>query len=75
MLMVAGLLVTVFDATTTTHRLLILLEAISVIAIGREPTAALSLSLIIMHLGAAVGSKLCWGSCLIVVVHVDLREE
>lgn len=75
MLMVAGLLVTVFDATTTTHRLLILLEAISVIAIEREPTAALSLSLIIMHLGAAAGSKLCWDSCLIVVVHVELGEE
>lgn len=62
MLMVAGLLVMVFDATTTIHQSLILLEVISVIAIGREPTVVQSRSPIIMHLGAAVGSKLCWGS-------------
>lgn len=56
-LMVAGLLVMVFDATTTTHRSFILLEGISAIVIAREPIVALSLSLTIMHLGAAAGSR------------------
>lgn len=75
MLMVAGLLVTVFDATTTTHRSFILLEAISAIAIGREPIVARFRSPIIMHLGAAAGSKIYWGSCSIVAAKVDFKEE